>query len=218
MATRQDSPAARHSDFYAETRTSLVARLKSWDDQETWRDFLRLYGRLIYSVATQAGLATQEAEDAVQETVISVAKSMPAFRYDPARCSFKTWLRHLAHKRIADQFRRRLPTATLPTGPGSEAASQTAPLERVPDPASRNLDAIWDLEWQQSVFDAAVVRAKNAVSVAQYQIFDLHVLKGWKVKQVCSVLGVNAAQVYLAKHRVLRQIKHEAKRLEREGV
>ena len=54
------------TDDFLETRRSLVARLKSWDDDESWRQFLKLYGRLIHSVASQAGLTEQEAEEAVQ--------------------------------------------------------------------------------------------------------------------------------------------------------
>ena len=43
-------------------------------------------------MALQSGLSEAEAEDAVQETVIAVARHMPEFRYDPEQCSFKSWL------------------------------------------------------------------------------------------------------------------------------
>src|SRR6266487_4319585 len=53
--------------------------------------FFDIYWRLIYGVALRAGLTDAEAQDVVQETVISVAKHLPGFRYDPKVCSFKTW-------------------------------------------------------------------------------------------------------------------------------
>src|SRR5436190_24115121 len=64
------------------TRQSLLSRLKDWDDQESWQDFFNAYWRLIYQVALKARLNDTEAQEVVQETVISVAKEMPGFRYD----------------------------------------------------------------------------------------------------------------------------------------
>jgi len=75
---------------WAPTRRSLLSRLRQWDDQESWQDFFSTYSKLIYGVALRAGLAEAEAEDIVQETVISVARQMPNFRYDPAQGSFKS--------------------------------------------------------------------------------------------------------------------------------
>jgi len=40
-------------------------------------------------VALRGGLTRAEAEDVVQETLISVAKHMPTFKYDPTIGSFK---------------------------------------------------------------------------------------------------------------------------------
>jgi RNA polymerase sigma-70 factor (ECF subfamily) len=42
------------------------------------------------------------------------------------------------------------------------------------------------------------------------------VLKGWSPERVKKELGVNAAQVYLAKHRVGRILKREAAKLAEE--
>jgi RNA polymerase sigma factor (sigma-70 family) len=217
MTKEPADATARTRDYFPETRASLVARLKRWDDQESWRDFLKLYGRLIHTVALQAGLTEPEAEDAVQETIIAVARTMPSFKYDPSVCSFKSWLRHLARKRIADQLRKRLPVSVV-SGEPAEATPRTARMERVADPRSLDLNAVWDIEWQRNVFEAAVKRVKDQTAVEQYQMFDLYALKNWPLKKVSAALGVSAAQVYLAKHRVMRLIKQEVKRLEKEGV
>ena len=48
------------------------------------------------------------------------------------------------------------------------------------------------------------------------QIFDLCALKEWSVQEVTKALGVSAAQVYLAKHRVASAIAKEIRRLEKE--
>jgi RNA polymerase sigma-70 factor (ECF subfamily) len=69
-------------DSFIPTRKSLLTRLKNWDDQEGWREFFETYWRLIYSVASKSGFSDAQAQDIVQETVISVAKKMRSFKYD----------------------------------------------------------------------------------------------------------------------------------------
>src|SRR5678816_3760113 len=88
------------------TRQSLLERLKSLDDQSSWGDFFETYWKLIYSVARKAGLSDPEAQDVVQETIISVARHMPSFRYDPTLGSFKAWLMQLTRWRIMDELRK----------------------------------------------------------------------------------------------------------------
>src|SRR5437773_1397624 len=82
------------------TRQSLLSRLKDWNDQESWRDFFETYSWLIYKTAIRAGLTEAEAQDVVQETVLSVSKSMPGFEYDASKGSFKSWLLQLTRWRI----------------------------------------------------------------------------------------------------------------------
>jgi RNA polymerase sigma-70 factor (ECF subfamily) len=77
------------------------------EDEASWREFFDTYWLLIYSVARKAGLTETEAQEAVQETVISVAKKMPEFNYDPQAGSFKGFLLQTTGWRITDQFRKR---------------------------------------------------------------------------------------------------------------
>lgn len=196
------------------TRESLLGRLKNWKDDESWREFFSIYRRLIFSLAIKSGLSAQESEEVVQETVISVAKTIPDFEYDPDRCSFKSWLRHLAQKRIADCFRKRSRERTVGF-PGPDETGKTSPIERVPDGNAVNLDAVWEEEWHAELLNASIVRVKTQVSAEQYQIFDFYVLKKMPVGKVAEALGVNTAQIYLAKHRVTKLLKKEIARLEK---
>ncbi|HTV43143.1 MAG TPA: sigma-70 family RNA polymerase sigma factor [Candidatus Sulfotelmatobacter sp.] len=195
------------------TRESLLRRLKNWKDEESWREFFSIYRKLIFSLASKSGLSAQESEEVVQETVISVAKTIPDFEYDPDRCSFKSWLRHLAQKRIADCFRKRARERTVGF-PGPDETGKTAPIERIPDANAVKMDAIWEEEWQKELLNASMVRIKNQVSAEQYQMFDFYVLKKMPVEKVAAALGTNTAQIYLAKHRITKLLKKEIARLE----
>src|ERR1700751_1652211 len=91
----------------AATRRSLVERLDNWEDRKHWQEFFDTYWKLIYSAARKSGLTDVEAQEVVQETIITVAKSIEKLKYDPAVGSFKGWLLQITRWRIADQFRKR---------------------------------------------------------------------------------------------------------------
>ena len=196
------------------TRRSLLNRLRNWEDQASWRDFFDTYWKFIYSVALKSGLTDQEAEDVVQETILSVAKKMPDFVYDPAKCSFKGWLMHVTRLRIMDQLRRRQP-AFSQSPAGDRDSRQTPTVERVADPAGSlaEQDAAWDEEWERNLVDAAMERVKLRVKAEHYQIFHLSAVKGLGTRQVAQMLQVNVGQVYLVRHRLAKDVKRELERL-----
>src|ERR1044071_8154758 len=99
---------AQVSDELIPTRTTLIHRLKNWQDQSSWQDFFDTYWKLLFDVALKSGLSEVEAQDVVQETMISVAKHMPKFKYDPAIGTLKAWLLNMTRWRIADQIRKRV--------------------------------------------------------------------------------------------------------------
>ena len=200
------------------TRRSLLDRLRDWEDQASWREFFDTYWKFIYSMAVRAGLSDQEAEDVVQETVTSVAKKMPEFQYDPARCSFKGWLMHVTRLRIIDQLRRRLPSAAQPVL-DSRDTTRTATIERVPDPsADVALEAAWDEEWERNLVDAAMERVKLRVNPEHYQVFYLSAVKGLATGEVARMLQINAGRVYLIRHRLAKEVKREVERLRKKPI
>jgi RNA polymerase sigma-70 factor (ECF subfamily) len=74
---------------------------------------------------------------------------------------------------------------------------------------------MWDEEWESQVLQAALARIKRQVQPQHYQIYHLHVILGQPAREVARTLGVNAAQIYLAKHRVSNLLKKEVQRLKR---
>lgn len=192
------------------TRKSLLSRLKDWNDQESWKVFFDTYWKLIYNAGLKAGLSDAEAQDVVQETVISVSKKIPEFQYDAAKGSFKNWLLRLTSWRIGDQLRKR----ERSNAAVSYSAPGTATVESVADPVSLRLETTWDEEWEKNLMDAAIERIKKKVDPTQYQIFDLYVFKDWPVVKIARALKINPGKVYLARHRIARLIKKEVAHLQ----
>ena len=195
------------------TRYSLLSRLEDRGDQESWRDFFDTYWRLIYSVAIKSGLTEAEAQEVVQETIISVARDIHKFKRDRSLGSFKGWLRNLTRWRIADQLRKRT-RASWGDAPKTGADPPRPDPAEIPDPAGATADIAWEEEWQANLLKAALEKIKPRIKEEHYQIFDLYVLKQWPVGNVARVLGVNVGLVYLVKYRISALLKKEVRRLE----
>ena len=198
------------------TRQSLLGRLQQWEDDKSWREFFDTYWRIIYSAARKAGLNDMDAQEVVQETVLSVAKEMKADKYRPELGSFKGWLKKITSRRIADQFRKR-PQARFELPDPSKTTSGVAPIEKLPDPASAEdvVDANWEADWRQNLIDRALELVRNEVSPFQFQIFDLYVMRGHSAAEVAQALGVSRTQVFLAKHRISALVSKTVRRLEK---
>jgi RNA polymerase sigma-70 factor (ECF subfamily) len=184
------------------TRYSLLSRMQDRDDQDSWKDFFDTYWRLIYSAAIKSGLTDAEAQDVVQETVIS----------DRTLGTFKGWLRNLTRWRIADQLRKR--TRSVPAG--SNLSNPSTSLDEIASPVNADLEAIWEEDWQANLLEAAMERVKPRVKEEHYQMFDLNVVRQWPASKVAQTLGVNIGRVYLAKHRIMALIKKEVRVLEKQ--
>lgn len=192
------------------TRRSLINRLRNCEDQDSWRDFFKTYWKLIYSFAIRCGCTDAEAEEVVQETVISLSRKMPEYRYDPAVCSFKGWLLHVTNWRVIDQLRKRRSRKAEPLSLDSATARL---VDQLASPAESELEALWDEEWQKNLIDAAMERVKRKVNAEHYQIFHLLLIKQHSARKVASLLKINIARVYLAKHRVSALVQKEIKLL-----
>jgi RNA polymerase sigma factor (sigma-70 family) len=195
------------------TRRSLLNRLKDLGDEASWKDFFDSYWRLIYSVALKSGLRAEDAEDVVQETVISVLKTIHDYNYDP-NVTFKGWLRLLVRRRVVDHFRRQRRRPLLMEDAAAPSSREQPLIEQIADPCASVLDAIWEEEWQRNLVEAALERLRPQVSVKQYQVFYLRVIKGQPVREVARGMGVTAAYVHLARHRTEKLFKRAVAHVE----
>jgi RNA polymerase sigma factor (sigma-70 family) len=196
------------------TRRTLLSRLRNLDDQESWRTFFNLYWRLLYNVARKSGLDDLCAQEIVQDTVISVARQMPEFRYDPAQGTFRQWLLRITRRRIIDHLRkvyRQPPKAELAPEVLDEEEAHAAAIT---DESASAIEAAWDEEWEKATFEAALAEVRASSNPRHFQVFDYCVLKEWPASKVAATLGLNAAQVYLAKHRVAQAMKRAVRRIE----
>jgi len=193
-----------------QTRPSHLNRLRQGDDNEGWQEFYRVYGKLVRDFAIRAGLTDTEADEVVQETAISMARHLPEYRYDPKVCRFKTWLLNQATWRIKDQLKKRKKTENW----NQSLDTATAAIHCLADPASIDLDALFEGEYRKNLLALAMERVKDMFQPKQLQIYDLLFFKEWPAKAISQSLGVSLANVYVTRHRISAAIKREVERLE----
>jgi RNA polymerase sigma-70 factor (ECF subfamily) len=192
------------------TRRSLLSRIKNPEDHRSWRDFHDTYHELIRSIALRAGLSATDADDVVQDTLLTVSRTIQNFNTDPGRGSFKGWLYHVTRSRVADHFRRQARAPMLladaaPEGPATSTAT-AQPENRLPDtapPPDEHLDRAWEEAWHRNLLNNALEALKRQVKAHHFQMFFLYVIQERPVTEVARALGTNVALVYLVRHRLL---------------
>src|SRR5436190_18016074 len=91
------------------TPISLLERLRHSPAPESWRRFADLYTPLLYFWARRLGLQDADAADLVQDLLVKLIRTLPAFNYDRSR-SFRGWLRTVLLNHYRTCARRAVPT------------------------------------------------------------------------------------------------------------
>src|SRR5262245_5144607 len=74
------------------TRASLLSRLRTGADVDSWRSFVDLYTPLIFRYSRRRGLQDADAQDVVQQVLTSIHRAIGHFQYDPSKGRFRQWL------------------------------------------------------------------------------------------------------------------------------
>lgn len=209
------SPEPSTADF-SRTRRSLLTRLKNWDDRSGWQEFMDKYGRFIFGMARKQGFSIEEAEDVVQDVLVSVAKKMPEFRYQGDKGSFKAWLVMIVKSRLIDHLRkkyRRLPSAGFAGG----EADETRIEERVAQQEDAlSHESLWAAEWESHVLETALARVKERLPAKHFLAFRMCTQQQKAPAEVAKALGISLPMIYVIRHRAGRMVANEIELL-REG-
>jgi RNA polymerase sigma-70 factor (ECF subfamily) len=137
----------------------------------------------------------EKAEDVTSETFEAVCRNLGSYR---AGTDFEAWLFTIAHRRVADQFRRRYRRQevaldeAVPGGAGPGAFPAVAGPEEALLAAERR---------------AEVAGAFRRLRPDQQEVLALRVLGGLSAAQVGEVLGKSEGAVRVAQHRALQSLR-----------
>src|SRR5262245_7172400 len=89
------------------TSLTLLGRLRQAPfDEAAWSVFVARYGPKIYGWCRRWNLPEADAEDVTQNVLVTLARKMGTFEYDPSR-SFRAWLKTLTQHAWSDYLAQR---------------------------------------------------------------------------------------------------------------
>lgn len=190
------------SETSSSTSPSLIQRARD-QDPEAWRRLSRLYTPLVYGWTRQAGLATSDAADVVQEVFRSVVANIGRFRHDEPNSSFRGWLWTITRNQVRLHFRQ--------LGNRPEVAGGTENHQRV-----EQLPDLLEQEAEPSSSDAKKSLVHRALQIVRvdfeektWQAFWRLTVEGHSAVEIAADLDMNSRSVRQAKYRVLARLRQE---------
>lgn len=199
------------TDQAPKTRPSLILQLRDPADLAAWQEFVEIYQPVISSLACKRGLQEADAADLTQEVLARVARTINTWDPDPAKGSFRAWLATVTRNLVIQFFRegKRRPT----TGADSRVA---AVLERSPRVSMSAQE--FDLERERELFLWAARKVQARFEARTWRMFWLTAVEGMDVSRVAEQLKTTKAQVYVARSRVMGQLRQTVERTDFDSV
>lgn len=192
------------------TRATLLARIRDGRDDEAWREFLHLYGPVVYGFARNRGLQDADAADLMQEVLRSVARNANKMEYDPKRGTFRGWLYTVTRNKVYNFLNGQ---RNRPKASGDSSAQER--LDSIPDRNGETDD--WELEYQRQLSAKAMDRVRGEFQENTWKAFWGTAVEGRGPQDVGSELKMSTGAVYVAKSRVIARLRDEVKKLETEA-
>ncbi len=179
------------------THGTLLARIADPADSNAWSEFCAQYEEMIRAFARRQGVVGANADDIVQDVLLSLTKAMPGFEYNPEKGRFRSYLKTVVVRAIIRRTEREPGAAPLSDLDEATRAAATDP----------SLDDAWEEEWRQQHLRRAMRIVESEFNATDLSSFQAYVLEGKDAAEVAAQMGVSTGQVYTAKHRVLARLR-----------
>jgi RNA polymerase sigma-70 factor, ECF subfamily len=175
------------------TPASLLQRRGQSPTAAAWERFVRLYTPLLFYWARRVGLQEHDAADLVQDVLVVLVRKLPEFRYQPGK-SFRGWMRTV----LLNKWRDR------------RAAAAPQPLDSDIQPAAPDgVGLLEQEEYRRYLVCRALRLMQTDFEPATWKSCWETVVCERPASAVASELGITVNAVYLAKSRVLAQLRRE---------
>lgn len=178
------------------TSVSLLDRLKSASQQQSWQRFVELYAPLLYHWVSRYGVSKNDAADVVQEVFAVLVEKLPNFNYD-TNGSFRGWLHTITRNKCHDRLRRLV---------ADRKAKEKLNANQAEPGAG---DLFTEAEYLQAVGQKALQLMQAEFEPSTWKACWESVVEGRSVEEISGRLGISANSVYLSKSRVLRKLREE---------
>ena len=191
---------------FPETRSTLLAQVRSPDDREAWEEFVLIYQPVIYRMARRRGMQDSDAQDLVQTVLMRVASAIDRWEEKPG-ARFRHWLRRVAKNSILSALSRSPKDA--PVG-GSDIQEL---MTEQPAGAS-DVEQELAVEYMREQYLRASMSVQSDVNAETWRAFELTVIDGESCEAAAKIIGKSVGTVYAARSRVMRRLRDHIQRLE----
>jgi len=189
------------------TSRSLLQRVQSSSEQESWDRLTSIYTPVLQRWLRQYELQSSDADDLIQDVLSVVARDVKSFEHNGRRGAFRNWLKTILINRLRNFWRSRnyRPVA----GGGSDYQLH---LQQLEDPASA-VSAVWDREHDQMVLARLWAMIEPRFSEKTCSAFRRQVMDGLSAAEAAEELDMSVNAVLIAKSRVLKELRREGQGL-----
>ncbi|MEL7500716.1 MAG: sigma-70 family RNA polymerase sigma factor [Planctomycetota bacterium] len=190
-----------------ETSLSLLNRLRSSPESESWNRLVQLYAPLIRTWLRRYDVQEGDADDLVQETLLAVSKDLGKFEHAGRPGAFRRWVKLILVNRLRKFWRARdrRPQAKG----GTDFDTRLAQLEN----HSSELSQIWNREHDQFLLRQLLTLVEPQFAPNTWKAFCRVALDGAKPTVVAEEIGISLNSICLAKSRVIRRLRQESEGL-----
>ncbi len=191
-----------------DTSYSLLERLSTGGDNVAWTRLTSVYTPLIQGwLRRQAALSDADADDLTQDVIGVLLRELPGFQHNQRPGAFRKWLKTIAINRLRGHLRAR---STHAVGSG-DSAVLTA-LNQLEDEQS-HMSQVWAAEHDRYVAGQLLQLLQGEFQPSTWQAFCRTALDGLSPAATAAELGLTVKAVVVAKSRVLKRLREEAKGL-----
>ncbi|MBN1854834.1 MAG: sigma-70 family RNA polymerase sigma factor [Pirellulales bacterium] len=191
----------------AETSLSLLDRLHTGTDSNSWQQLAQIYTPLLQSWLRRYGLESNDADDIIQEVLVVVFKELPLFQHSGRQGAFRSWLRTILANRLRNYWRAR---QKHPIARGSSHFLEE--LNQLEDPDS-GLSQIWEKQHDEHVLRQLLKLIEPRFESRTWRAFQRLVFDGRPPDAVAAELDMSVNAVFIAKSRILSQLRQEGRGL-----
>jgi RNA polymerase sigma factor (sigma-70 family) len=184
------------------TRASLLVQIRDGSNHGAWKEFMQLYGPVVYGFARRRGLQDADSADLMQDVLRSVSTSIGRLDYDRKQGSFRGWLFTITRNKVFNFLSAR---RIRPQGSGDSGTNRM--LASHPD--DNDGSDVWEMEYQRRLASMAMERIKSEFQENTWRAFWLTAVEGVGAADVAAQVGMSAGAIYVAKSRVLARLKEE---------
>ena len=199
-------PVERLSMNTADTRPSLLIRIRDPDDSDAWNEFTNIYRPAIVHLAMFRGLQHADAEDLAQQVLVTVSKAIKTWNPDNKQARFRTWLARVTHNAAINSITRSKPDL------GSGNSKVVALLDAIPNdtPDSQLLN----LEIRREAFRYAAQQIQIEFAQDTWTAFWETAVLERSIDEIAKQLNKKPGAIYAARSRVMRRLREKINELE----